>query len=344
MPKISVIVPVYRAENYLHACVDSILSQTFADFEILLVDDGSPDHCGAICDEYASREERVTVIHQENQGQAAARNHALGKAVGEWLCYVDSDDLIHPQMLQLLYDAAMESGAPMSMCHMLEAPELPETFWERKQNEYEVLSMEESSLAALYDADRYPGWVACAKLIRRDVVDSYPFREGRVYEDNEAVCRWICQAGSIALVPWKLYFYRTNPDSTTKSTFNRKRLDYLWALESIIRHYGSIGYLQMRQRFFDRYVDAVLSGYNGMLHILKDPQGAKKVEQGMKQFLREEKLTLSKRQWEDSLNTMHPGLARLYWPAAGALRTIRDQGVAALAGKLLKKLRKDDAQ
>ena len=98
MPEISVIVPVYKAEAYLHACIDSILSQTFSGFELILVDDGSPDNCGAICDDYAARDSRVRVIHQENQGQAAARNRALAAAKGEWVCFVDSDDAVHPQM------------------------------------------------------------------------------------------------------------------------------------------------------------------------------------------------------------------------------------------------------
>ena len=102
MPEISVIVPVYKAEAYLHACIDSILSQTFSGFELILVDDGSPDGCGAICDDYAARDSRVRVIHQENQGQAAARNHALAAAKGDWVCFVDSDDAVHPQMLERL--------------------------------------------------------------------------------------------------------------------------------------------------------------------------------------------------------------------------------------------------
>ena len=110
MPEISVIVPVYKAEAYLHACIDSILSQTFSGFELILVDDGSPDDCGAICDDYAARDSRVRVIHQENQGQAAARNHALAAAKGEWVCFVDSDDAVHPQMLERLRQAADEEG------------------------------------------------------------------------------------------------------------------------------------------------------------------------------------------------------------------------------------------
>ena len=108
MPEISVIVPVYKAEAYLHACIDSILSQTFSGFELILVDDGSPDNCGAICDDYAARDSRVRVIHQKNQGQAAARNHALAAAKGDWVCFVDSDDAVHPQMLERLRQAAAE--------------------------------------------------------------------------------------------------------------------------------------------------------------------------------------------------------------------------------------------
>ena len=235
MPEISVIVPVYRAEAYLHACIDSILSQTFSDFELILVDDGSPDGCGAICDDYAARDSRVRVIHQENQGQAAARNHAFSIAKGEWVCFVDSDDAVHPQMLERLGQAAAESGAAMSMCRMLEAPEMPESFSAPVEVSWERLSMEEAPLVTLFDAGNYPGWVACAKLVRRELVQSYLFCPGRVYEDNEAVCHWIYGAKTIASIPHSLYFYRTNPGSTTQSRFSMKKLDYLWALEGIIR-------------------------------------------------------------------------------------------------------------
>ena len=100
MPMISIIVPVYKAEQYLRPCIDSILAQTYTDYELVLVDDGSPDNCGAICDEYATKDSRVKVIHQRNQGQAAARNAAVKMALGEWICFVDSDDVIHPQMLE----------------------------------------------------------------------------------------------------------------------------------------------------------------------------------------------------------------------------------------------------
>ena len=102
MPTISIIVPVYKVETYLHHCVDSILLQTFTDFEVILVDDGSPDNCPAICDEYAMQDERIKVIHKENGGLSSARNAGLGIAQGEYICFIDSDDILHPRYCELL--------------------------------------------------------------------------------------------------------------------------------------------------------------------------------------------------------------------------------------------------
>ncbi len=342
MPKISVIVPVYKAEEYLRHCVDSILAQTFSDFEILLVDDGSPDGSGAICDAYAAQYENIRAMHQENRGQAAARNHALTQARGDWLCYVDSDDGIHPQMLELLYTAAIQSGAPISFCGMAEGEQPPEDFLSHRELSFAVLSMEEASLTRLYDRGEYPGWVACAKLIRQDIAQGYPFREGRVYEDNEAVCRWICQAGSLAKLPYDLYFYRKNPQSTTQASFSMKKLDYLWALESIIAHYSSLGYFQMRQRFADRYVDAVVSCCNDVQYTLGRRKDAETIEKNCYAFLHRQGLKLRREQRELLLDTMHPRLSRIYWPAAGVVRTLRSQGLSGILRKIRGQFRKDE--
>ena len=103
-PVISVIIPVYKCEEYIEACVDSILNQTFSDFEIILVDDGSPDNSGKLCDELAEKHNNITVIHQKNQGQAAARNNGVKVSRGEWLHFVDCDDSLHPEMLESLYN------------------------------------------------------------------------------------------------------------------------------------------------------------------------------------------------------------------------------------------------
>ena len=115
-PKISVIVPVYKAENYLHRCVDSLLAQTFQDFEILLVDDGSPDCSGEICDEYARKDKRVRVFHKENGGVSSARQCGMDNAQGEYTIHADPDDWVEPTMLEELYGKAKEEDADMVIC------------------------------------------------------------------------------------------------------------------------------------------------------------------------------------------------------------------------------------
>lgn len=337
MPAISVIIPVYKAEKYLADCLESILSQTFTDFEMILAEDGSPDGSGRICDEYAAKYDCISVIHQENQGQAAARNHALPLAKGDWICFVDSDDLIHPQMLESLYRAVMESGAPISMCGFLEAVTVPEAFRKERQVRFETMPMDEENLVRLYDADEYPAWVACAKLIRRDLIEAYPFREGRVYEDNEAVCRWVCAGGSLARTEENLYFYRGNPDSTTKAAFREKTLDYLWALESIIGFYTDLGYGQMRKRFASRYVDAAINCCSGARNLLQRPDLVKQVEKQTRSFLRRENIILTKDQFEAFLDVTHPKLIRIYWPVSGVWNRLQKKGFSGILQKFRQK-------
>ena len=115
-PKVSVIVPVYKVEKYLPECIESILAQTFPDFELLLVDDGSPDNSGAICDDYAARDPRIRVFHKENGGVSSARNLGLDNARGEWIAFVDSDDTVGEKYLEMLLDLLRKSNADISLC------------------------------------------------------------------------------------------------------------------------------------------------------------------------------------------------------------------------------------
>ena len=118
---VSVIIPVYKAENFLHRCLDGVLRQSFGDFELILVDDGSPDNSGAICDAYEDKDSRVRVIHQENRGASAARNRGLDEAKGEYVVFCDSDDLVSPLWLEHLVAAAAADTMPVcSFCHGLE--------------------------------------------------------------------------------------------------------------------------------------------------------------------------------------------------------------------------------
>jgi len=116
MPAISIIVPVYRTEKYLHRCIDSILGQTFVDFECIIIDDGSPDNCPDLCDEYAVKDSRIVVIHQKNAGVSAARNAGLDIARGKWIGFVDSDDWCDHDMFSVLYNNAVKYDADISIC------------------------------------------------------------------------------------------------------------------------------------------------------------------------------------------------------------------------------------
>lgn len=253
MAMVSVIVPVYNVEKYLHRCVDSILAQTFTDFELILVDDGSPDNCGAICDEYAQRDSRVRVIHQQNQGQAAARNRAVAEANGEWIHFVDSDDVIHPQMLEILYCAAVENHVNISMCGAIESEEIPEAFYSIQHRHVRVRDTDEESMEDLLEHGEHRYWVVWGKLIRKRIIQKLPFTQGRIYEDNAIVCQWLYEAGKVADLEECLYFYFINEQGTTKKGFSRKQLDYLWALRKQIRFFRKKKYTRMVKKIKERY-------------------------------------------------------------------------------------------
>ena len=119
MPTISVIVPVYKVEPYIRKCVDSILGQTFSDIQVILVDDGSPDQCGKICDEYAKQDNRVEVIHKENGGLSDARNAGIPYAKGEYIIFLDSDDYIDERMVERLHSLLNETNASIAACDFL---------------------------------------------------------------------------------------------------------------------------------------------------------------------------------------------------------------------------------
>lgn len=342
MPEISIIVPVYQAEAYLPACVDSILSQTCQDFEVILVDDGSPDKCGEICEGYAARDSRVRVLHQENQGQSAARNHAIAMALGNWLCFVDSDDLIHPQMVEVLYRQVKEGNAAISMCAMLEQEQLPDGFFESREVSFTTYTMDDETLTAMFDRGAYPGWVACAKLIPKELVEGYPFCPGRVYEDNEAVCRWICQGKTLAVTGERLYFYRTNPISTTQRGFSPKKLDYLWALESILHYYRERRFEALVERFSALYAKEAAGCYRMTEGEEAYGDTAAVIRKNARRKFGKEKFPLKKEALEDLLDAMHPKLMPLYWPLEGVYRTIRKEGCSGLTRKLKEKLGKGE--
>lgn len=232
MPVISVIVPVYKVEPYLRRCVDSILAQTFTDFELILVDDGSPDNCGSICDEYAQKDPRVVVIHQQNGGLSAARNAgidwAFANSDSQWLSFVDSDDWVHPEYLERLLKAAVENGVSVSICgYAGTAGEEPEV---RDTDMIPVLWKPED----FYVAHNTNATIACGKLYRKDCFREIRYPVGKIHEDEFTTYKILFGTDIVAFIQAPFYAYFQNPNSIVRSKWSEKRLDVLDALEERI--------------------------------------------------------------------------------------------------------------
>lgn len=282
MVKISVIVPVYNAEKYLNRCIDSILQQTFSDFELILINDGSGDQSGDICDEYAKTDLRIKVIHQQNKGQASARNRGVANALGEWVAFVDADDMIHQQMLECLYQAAICSNTKLAVCKVVEGEEFPKTFFSEQNYKYTATQIDESRLlqwctdSTVNVVDKYAYWIVCGKLIHKSILEHFPFEEGRTYEDNAIVFKWLYYAGKITGCDNIMYFYFVNTNGTTKGKYNIRKLDWLWALEEQIKFYKKIKYYRLANVVGIWFMRDAIREYDNIQMYLSDQKQVKK--------------------------------------------------------------------
>lgn len=255
MPTISVIVPVYRVEPYLHRCVDSILGQTFQDFELILVDDGSPDNCGAICDAYALQDPRVTVIHQENKGLSAARNAGLDRMFSsgdsQWVTFVDSDDWIHPEMLERLLTANLECGTQISICEhtRVYSDDVPDCPRQSKPMVYGWDAMYEKYWVAV---------VAWGKLYSRDCFDRVRFPSGKIHEDAFITHQLLFRKQRAAMVWDPYYFYYASPYSITQRPWSPERMDHFEAIESQISFFREHNNRKLLSNSMNKYISVCL--------------------------------------------------------------------------------------
>lgn len=237
---ISVIVPVYRVEKYLPACIDSILNQTFTDFELILVDDGSPDRCPEICDETAKRDARVRAIHQANQGLSAARNAGIEAAHGAWLSFVDSDDFLAPDFLETLHDAAVRAGADCALCGVQLTDEAGEKIGQ-------PLSMADgvrtgrSILETLCRAPAMLYLIVWNKLYRRDIFQTLRYPVGMQNEDTYLAAELFDTVQTVICVSKPMYFYRQRADSIMYMAVTTRNLDEMWAFEHCFAYFEAHG-------------------------------------------------------------------------------------------------------
>lgn len=232
---ISVIVPVYKVERYLDRCVQSIVDQTYTNLEIILVDDGSPDNCPAMCDAWAEKDNRIKVIHKANGGLSDARNAGLAVATGEYISFVDSDDWTAPEMLERLLNAMQEDKSDIAACavEMVWGDNTPSQFLTVQTNC--VLNRLEAQKALLEESLlKQPVWY---KLYRHETIREIPFEVNKFHEDVFWSYQAIGNASRVSLIDYVGYFYTQRTGSIMGANYSLKRLD---AMEAYERRYQYI--------------------------------------------------------------------------------------------------------
>lgn len=224
---ITVIVPVYKVEPYLRRCIESIISQTYANLEIILVDDGSPDSCGGICDDYAEIDQRITVIHKKNGGLSDARNAGLEQAKGKYIAFVDSDDFVSPQYIGRLYEALVENNADIAVCaeaFVEEGPDGSVLPMKRPLRDVEgsVTMTARDALSCMLRQDIFDA-SAWAKLYRSDLFSDVRFPVGYAYEDVGTIHRLMLKSHRVTYLGEHLYFYLQRKGSILHTGGSSKR-------------------------------------------------------------------------------------------------------------------------
>ena len=229
---VSIIVPVYNTEKYLHQCIDSILAQTYTDLEIILVDDGSPDNSGEICDEYAAKDARVRVFHIENGGVSNARNYGLDRISGECVMFVDSDDLVKPDYCRIMVDAMQKTDARIVTClHMSGKTHSVEEFdWlKTKDVPYQTISLDTYRYT-----NKYAHSIIWGGLYRADLIGNLRFTQDLfVGEDTLFFAQLLKKARQLTFVEEELYYYRYLDTSLAHAQYNARQSTEITAWERV---------------------------------------------------------------------------------------------------------------
>ena len=323
---ISIIVPVYNVEKYLNRCVDSILNQTFSDFELILVDDGSPDNCGKICDEYAEKDRRVRVIHKPNGGLSDARNAgiewALKNSDSEWITFIDSDDWVHHRYLEFLLKAVIENNTLISIC------KYHSTHNEIKIDENiiftsEILDTEE------FQIQRFTySLIAVVKLIRKELITGIRFPVGKLHEDAFTIWKLLIKVDSISFVDLELYYYFQNPNSIMHVQWTPRRLDEVQAYEEQIKFYEKNKKYNLKNRAEKALINVIASQINSILS-MNDKKNQekylkilrKKLRSNFRKYKKVLNLTVRNDAW--IYECAYPKQMWLYWAVKAQINKIK---------------------
>lgn len=277
-PLISIIVPIYNVEAYLERGVDSALSQSYPNIEVILVDDGSTDMCPSICDAYAKKDSRVRVIHKENGGLSDARNAGMEIATGEYYAFLDSDDYYAPDFLTILYEQMIETGVEVAVCEYEKTGALSRedgvdfekavSDWEKSGKPHQVYDRREMLLNQ-YET-RHPRAtefvVAWNKLYKASLFDGITYPKGRIHEDEATTYLVFDKIKKGVFVPVPLYGYFFMQESITRAKFTKKRLQWFDALDERIQFFHQLGDIELEQEALRARADAAIRYYDKLIH------------------------------------------------------------------------------
>lgn len=282
---ISIIVPVYKVEKYLNRCVDSILNQTYRNLEIILVDDGSPDRCGEICDEYSRLDDRVKVIHKENGGLSDARNAGIHIAQGEFFSFVDSDDWVHQEYIERMHELLKISKADISVCNFLRTS--------KEEEKTEIIKTELHEFSNLEGLKHLSGRfyvqlvVAWGKLYHRELFKEIRFPFGKIHEDEFTTYKLIYEAKKIVLTTEQLLYYWQRKDSIMGRGFDIKsKLDLIEAFEGKIEFFKNIGEVDLVAKTY-RSLFNTYKTINDNIHAFNEINNSKGFKSEFKTFRNE---------------------------------------------------------
>ncbi|WP_270504839.1 glycosyltransferase family 2 protein [Eubacterium limosum] len=250
---ISIVIPIYKVENYIERCIKSIINQTYKFLEIILVDDGSPDDCGIICDQYAEIDSRITVIHQENKGLSGARNSGIDIAQGEFITFIDSDDWVCPDYIEILYNNLVDHSLDISICNYIDVSSY-EIDQIRSNNQNVNVFTNLEALEQYFTEFSTPFVVSWGKLYKVELFENIRFPEGKIHEDEFTTYQLLFNAKKIGFINEPLYYYFQRNDSIMGNGFNIKgKNDCLEALEQRIDFYKRRKLKSLRTKTYNTY-------------------------------------------------------------------------------------------
>ena len=277
-PKVSIIVPCYKVEQYLPTCIESVLHQSYENWELILVDDGSPDKCGEICDEYAEKDHRIRVVHKQNSGVAAARNVAIDLVEGEYTSFLDGDDFLHEDYIKDLIELSLKYRADIVQCGFIQGnkTEFPQY---SKQTTVKVFTSHDIFIA---DAAKIIVW---GKIYKTEILKNIKIPEGRYFEDDWVTWRWYYSAKKIVVTSRPYYYYTFNAMSTMAQHKKKPNLSFIEAYEDRITFFKQTSecdleecsHRQLCKALFLSFMNPMLTKEQKQMILLKFRESWKKI-------------------------------------------------------------------